>query len=59
MTITGRGNRIRIENSDEPTLLQLVINGEYSSAEGATASRGTLKSGIEMFSRLLKMRRDL
>lgn len=43
---------------DEPTLLQLVINGEYSSAEGASVSRGTLKSGIEMLSRPLKMRRD-
>lgn len=43
---------------DEPTMLQLVMNSEYASAEGAAASRGTIKSGIELLSRPLKMRQD-
>ncbi len=43
---------------DNPTTLQLIMNNEYSSAEGAAASRGTIKSGIEMLSRPLKTRQD-
>ncbi len=43
---------------DQPTRLELVMNGEYRSAEGAPASRGTLKSGVEMLSLPLLMRMD-
>ncbi|NND69701.1 MAG: hypothetical protein HKN19_19075, partial [Halioglobus sp.] len=46
------------EKVEEPTTLQLIMNNEYASAEGAAASRGTIKSGIEMLSRPLKMRQD-
>jgi short subunit dehydrogenase-like uncharacterized protein len=41
-----------------PTLLSLVMNTNYTTAEGASASRGTLKSGLEMLSRPLLMRQD-
>ena len=46
------------EKIDNPTTLQLVMNNGYESAEGAEVSRGTVKSGIEMLSRPLKMRQD-
>ena len=43
----------QIEN---PTNLTLVINGNYTAAEGAGASRGTMKSGLEVLGRPLLMR---
>jgi short subunit dehydrogenase-like uncharacterized protein len=46
------------ERVKDPVKLMLVMNGEYSSAEGAQASRGTLKSGLELLSRPLRMRID-
>jgi short subunit dehydrogenase-like uncharacterized protein len=42
----------------EPTHLEMIMNMSYSTAEGAPASRGTLKSGLEMLSRPLLMRQD-
>lgn len=41
-----------------PTSLELIMNTNYTTAEGAPASRGTLKSGIEMLSRPILMRQD-
>ena len=41
---------------DNPTNLTLVINGNYTAAEGAGASRGTMKSGLEVMGRPLLMR---
>jgi short subunit dehydrogenase-like uncharacterized protein len=43
---------------ENPTKLMLVMNGEYKSAEGAQASRGTIKSGLELLSRPALMRID-
>jgi short subunit dehydrogenase-like uncharacterized protein len=43
------------ERVEDPTNLMLVM-GAYKSAEGAQTSRGTIKSGLEMLSRPLKMR---
>lgn len=42
----------------DPTNLEMIMNMSYSTAEGAPASRGTLKSGLEMLSRPLLMRQD-
>ncbi len=42
----------------QPINLNVVLNGSYTAAEGAQASRGTLKSGLEMLGRPLLMRRD-
>ena len=42
----------------DPIKLELVMNGEYKSAEGAQVSRGTIKSGLELLSRPTKMRID-
>jgi short subunit dehydrogenase-like uncharacterized protein len=41
---------------DNPTNLTVVINGNYTAAEGAGASRGTMKSGLEVMGRPLLMR---
>jgi len=43
---------------NDPVKLTVVLNGNYNAVEGASASRGTLKSGLEMLSRPLLMRRD-
>lgn len=43
---------------DEPNNLTVEINSNYASAEGAGASRGTLKSGLEMLGRPPLMRYD-
>lgn len=42
----------------DPVNLTLVMNGEYTPVEGAQASRGTIKSGIELLSRPTRMRID-
>ncbi len=41
---------------DNPTNLTVVINGNYTAAEGAGVSRGTMKSGLEVMVRPLLMR---
>ena len=41
---------------DNPTNLTVVINGNYTAAEGAGVSRGTMKSGLEVMGRPLLMR---
>jgi len=41
---------------DNPTNLTVVINGNYTAVEGAGASRGTMKSGLEVMGRPLLMR---
>ncbi len=46
------------EKVDSPTQLTLVMNTGYRAAEGAAASRGTIKSGLEMISRPLLVRED-
>ncbi|MDX1736210.1 MAG: saccharopine dehydrogenase NADP-binding domain-containing protein [Halioglobus sp.] len=38
--------------------LELLMNGEYTAVEGAQVSRGTVKSGLELFSRPTLMRID-
>ncbi len=43
---------------DQPTKLTVVLNGNYTAAEGAGASRGTMKSGLEMLGRPLLMRQN-
>lgn len=43
---------------DNPTKLIMIMNGEYRSAEGTPASRGTIKSALEMLSLPLLMRQD-
>lgn len=43
---------------DRPTDLRVVLNGNYTAAEGAQASRGTMKSALEMLGRPLLERRD-
>jgi short subunit dehydrogenase-like uncharacterized protein len=40
------------------TEINLVMNGNYQAAEGAAASRGTIKSALEMLSRPLLMRQN-
>ncbi|NQX88153.1 MAG: hypothetical protein HRT77_05785 [Halioglobus sp.] len=42
----------------QPTNLMVVLNGSYTAAEGAQASRGTIKSALEMLGRPLLMRVD-
>lgn len=41
-----------------PVELRLLMNNEYTAAEGAQISRGTAKSGLELLSRPLLMRID-
>lgn len=43
---------------ERPLNLTLVMNGDYRAAEGAMASRGTIKSGLELISRPMLMRID-
>jgi short subunit dehydrogenase-like uncharacterized protein len=43
---------------DNPSKLTVVLNGNYTAAEGAGASRGTMKSGLEMIGRPLLMRQN-
>ena len=43
---------------DNPTNLTVVINGNYTAVEGAGASRGTMKSGLEVIGRPLLMRQQ-
>lgn len=43
---------------DNPIELIMIMNGEYRSAEGTPASRGTIKSALEMLSLPLLMRQD-
>lgn len=43
---------------DNPTLLTVHMNGNYNSVEGAGATRGTAKSGLEMMGRPLLMRQN-
>ena len=43
---------------EDPTELIMIMNGEYTSAEGTPASRGTIKSALEMLSLPLLMRQD-
>ncbi len=43
---------------DNPVTLTLLMNGEYKAVEGAMASRGTIKSGLELLSRPTLMRID-
>ncbi|WP_415356108.1 saccharopine dehydrogenase family protein [Halioglobus sp. Uisw_031] len=42
----------------QPTQLTVVLNGSYTAAEGAQASRGTMKSGLEMLGRPLLKREN-
>ena len=42
----------------QPTQLTVVLNGNYTAAEGAQASRGTMKSGLEMLGRPLLKREN-
>ncbi|MEM9254736.1 MAG: saccharopine dehydrogenase NADP-binding domain-containing protein [Pseudomonadota bacterium] len=46
------------EKVQNPTKLELIMNNGFKEAEGAPVSRGTIKSGIEMLSRPLRMRED-
>ena len=46
------------EKIDNPTKLTVVLNGNYTAAEGAEASRGTMKSALEMLGRPLLMREN-
>jgi len=48
--VAGKVNR--------PTHLMVVLNGDYTAAEGAQASRGTMKSALEMLGRPLLKRED-
>jgi short subunit dehydrogenase-like uncharacterized protein len=41
---------------ESPDTLTVLLNGNYNAVEGAGASRGTLKSGLEMLGRPLLMR---
>jgi short subunit dehydrogenase-like uncharacterized protein len=43
---------------DQPTNLTVVLDGNYTAAEGAQASRGTMKSALEMLGRPLLTRQD-
>jgi len=43
---------------DNPTNLTVVINNSYKVSEGAGASRGTMKSGLEVLGRPLLMRQQ-
>lgn len=42
----------------EPNLLVLEMNGNFTQVEGTPASRGTIKSALELLSRPLSLRRD-
>lgn len=42
----------------EPNLLVLEMNGNYTDVEGTPASRGTIKSALELLSRPLLLRRN-
>ena len=42
----------------QPTQLTVVLNGSYAAAAGAQASRGTMKSGLEMLGRPLLKREN-
>jgi short subunit dehydrogenase-like uncharacterized protein len=42
---------------DQPTNLMVVLNSDFTAAEGAQASRGTMKSALEMLGRPLLERR--
>ena len=46
------------EKISQPTQLTVILNGSYTAAEGAQASRGTMKSGLEMLGRPLLKRED-
>ena len=46
------------EKIENPTNLMVVLNSNYTAAEGAEASRGTMKSGLEMLGRPLLMREN-
>jgi short subunit dehydrogenase-like uncharacterized protein len=46
------------EKIDNPTVLNVVLNGDYTAVEGAQASRGTMKSALEMLGRPLLMREN-
>lgn len=46
------------QNISEPTLLVLEMNGNYTDVDGTPASRGTIKSALELLSRPLLLRRD-
>jgi short subunit dehydrogenase-like uncharacterized protein len=46
------------EKIDKPTHLTVILNGNFTAAEGAQASRGTMKSALEMLGRPLLMRYD-
>lgn len=46
------------QNISEPTVLTLEMNGNYTDVEGAPASRGTIKSALELLSRPLLLRID-
>ncbi len=46
------------EQIDDPQLLTLEMNSSYTEVEGAGASRGTIKSALEMLSRPLLFRQD-
>ncbi|MFK7974744.1 MAG: trans-acting enoyl reductase family protein [Halioglobus sp.] len=46
------------QNLSEPTLLVLEMNGNYTDVEGTPASRGTIKSALELLSRPLQLRID-
>lgn len=45
------------EKISQPTQLTVVLDGNYTAAEGAQASRGTMKSGLEMLGRPLLKRK--
>jgi short subunit dehydrogenase-like uncharacterized protein len=46
------------EKISSPTNLMVVLNGNYTAAEGAQASRGTMKSALEMLGRPLLKREN-
>ena len=46
------------EKIENPTNLMVVLNSNYTAADGAEASRGTMKSGLEMLGRPLLMREN-
>lgn len=46
------------EKVSNPTHLMVILNSDYTSVAGAGASRGTMKSGLEMLGRPLLKRQD-
>ncbi|MEH6571185.1 MAG: saccharopine dehydrogenase NADP-binding domain-containing protein [Halioglobus sp.] len=46
------------EKVNKPTHLKVILNGDYTSVAGAAASRGTMKSGLEMLGRPLLKRQN-